>query len=1060
MQLLAGYAYVVLLVAAAAVLAQSSSAAANDSLGLAHGVLPLATRRFAAELVRDAQVLVSLRPAGRATGPPPSFDYLPRDRLSSRARNGQHHWGDVLLRYRLVAADGKASASPSWIDVSSVAARKPVTAASTPEARSPQDVATNITVLAAADLAATLSSPRLPLSIVREWLDVDGDLGVRFRIAYGAGASPPTTAAEQSALQIGGLGFPAVANSIFTGRSPEDVQTLCSLVDPYVGMDAGFLRVAPVSGRADTPLLLVTPLPGTATPLAAYRNLDEPAAGRDGDPTNAYGTQTFEGLYAWEAVTAAWDVREWRPGGAAVAGVLGSTNGAPWNAGVAGNRSAPVTLRPGASADFGLRFTLAPGGHEAVDAALRRPDVDLPVVRGVPGYVLPQTGLAGQLFVWAPRGTARIGVAVHPEGALRVAQRRAEAKGGAEGPLEYTVTPNSTAWGRVRVELTYHGAASGHSTGTLQTVHYYVTKPAPEAVGEAGRFWTTRQLLNDSADPFGRSAPGTAAILTYDAEARDVVRQDARVWIAGLSDEAGAGSYLAAAAKQAVQPDARELAVLVPFVDRVLWGVVQDNGTAAAAGDAFAVRKSVFYYDPAAVQTPPYYAPSIDWTSWTSWTRAQARATDRTAPWQWYLRQAAATARRAFARSPTTGAPLAEHADDGLMGETVLAALLADLQREAAEPGAGTGAGTGADAWPAAFAAAAAAIERLMRARVRRWAAAAVPFGSEMGWDSTAQEGVYAWAARFGAGRGAGGTSTNAAQAVQTVLGFTPAVPHWAWHANARRYWDNVYGGKLRHIERQVHHYGSALNGLVLLGGGMASASSSPSHCAASCPSSAFLLRLGYAGVVAPLTNIAPDGFASASFHSRPDTLAWDAYSGDYGPGFLGMVLGAGAFVVADTEPLSTGRLLCYGCVLERGGVRPVAGPENIPGRPSPRRLAPPCLCRPARRARQHRCRRHRNAGRCCGAGRTRNRPRPRPGPASPAVARRHPRAAWRRAGQRQRRVGPDQHKPRTIPRRLARAAAGHGPGDGHHRTVVGTTGDVCVWMPMYSATQCIPSSS
>jgi hypothetical protein len=49
-----------------------------------------------------------------------------------------------------------------------------------------------------------------------------------------------------------------------------------------------------------------------------------------------------------------------------------------------------------------------------------------------------------------------------------------------------------------------------------------------------------------------------------------------------------------------------------------------------------------------------------------------------------------------------------------------------------------------------------------------------------------------------------------------------------------------------------------------------------------------------------PLTNIDQEGFASASFHSFPDTLSWDAYSGDYGPNFVGLALGSAAYLVND----------------------------------------------------------------------------------------------------------------------------------------------------------------
>lgn len=128
-----------------------------------------------------------------------------------------------------------------------------------------------------------------------------------------------------------------------------------------------------------------------------------------------------------------------------------------------------------------------------------------------------------------------------------------------------------------------------------------------------------------------------------------------------------------------------------------------------------------------------------------------------------------------------------------------------------------------------------------------------------------------------------------------------PTIPHWGWNGNARRYWDNIYGGKLKRIERQIHHYGSGLNSLVLLSAFRTN------------PSDTYLLQVGYGGASGPLSNINEAGFASASFHSWPDTLKWDGYSGDYGPGFLGLVLGSGTYVA---QHASFG-LLAYGGVLE-----------------------------------------------------------------------------------------------------------------------------------------------
>lgn len=95
--------------------------------------------------------------------------------------------------------------------------------------------------------------------------------------------------------------------------------------------------------------------------------------------------------------------------------------------------------------------------------------------------------------------------------------------------------------------------------------------------------------------------------------------------------------------------------------------------------------------------------------------------------------------------------------------------------------------------------------------------------------------------------------------------------------------------GKTQIVERQIHHYGSALNALPLL---------SSFHDSLD----PYLLRVGYAGTVAPLSNIHEDGFASCAMHARPEHLSWDGYSGDYGPGFVGMVLGSGTYLVEDDE--------------------------------------------------------------------------------------------------------------------------------------------------------------
>ncbi|KAK2736996.1 hypothetical protein CKAH01_07683 [Colletotrichum kahawae] len=659
----------------------------QDNLGLSNGYITLTTANFNLQLVRNAQVLASLKPAGD------TFDFLPFDYLSKRARNGQYHWGDITFRYR-------QSSATAWTDGNSASARQPVTA-----------LAAGSGVLASSRLGPTL--PTGPLNITREWLDVSGDLGLRFTIQNSG----------SSAVEIGSLGFPAEFNSIFTNRLATDMQRLCSLSDPYIGMHAGQIRVAPIRGTGAA--LVVTQLGDT--PLEAYRNLPETYYS-----DTAYGSQTFEGFYEWQTLTKAWAENEWRAQ-------------TPWNS------PSSKTLQPGQSLQFGVRFSVAKSGVRGLDAAVR--GTNTPTAVGVPGYIIPR-GEPAQLFLQSQSDVKSL--VPEPAGALTV---------NLVSTGKYTVTPSASAWGRVRLTITY-------ADNKIQTVHYYVTKPSTEAVASLGRFLTTSQWFNDTSDPFGRSS----SVMTYDYETKSIVTQDSRAWVAGLSDEAGAGSYLSAFMKQAIQPAADEVAKLEQFVDNVLWKTIQTTD--------FGVRKSIFFYEPAAV--PSYrYSTSIDWTSWTSWNKAAAYAIDRaynyvhvagaywslyrvaraypalvkSHTWDWYLNQAYSTVIRGMRND-------VGYNRVGLMGETVFGEILTDLIREGQTTKANT-------------------LSASMRSRATQWDTEEVPFGSEMAWDSTGQEGVYYWAKYFG-------FTNTATKSVNSVLGFMQTLPHWGWNGNARRYWDNM----------------------------------------------------------------------------------------------------------------------------------------------------------------------------------------------------------------------------------------------------------------------------
>ena len=173
-----------------------------------------------------------------------------------------------------------------------------------------------------------------------------------------------------------------------------------------------------------------------------------------------------------------------------------------------------------------------------------------------------------------------------------------------------------------------------------------------------------------------------------------------------------------------------------------------------------------------------------------------------------------------------------------------------------------------------------------MKARADRWSRQAFPFGSEMAWDSTGQEEVYAWTDYFG-------YHDKALVSLNSILGYMPTIPHWGYNGNARRYWDFIYGGApgpTSRIERQIHHYGSGINAIPML-------AQYREH-----PDDTYLLRVGYGGAMGALSSIDQEGFASAAFHSFPSTLAWDAYSGDYGPNFFGHAINTATYVINHPE--------------------------------------------------------------------------------------------------------------------------------------------------------------
>jgi hypothetical protein len=523
-------------------------------------------------------------------------------------------------------------------------------------------LATSATTLASASLAPTLPTTAL-LSVTRSWVLNGGQLELHFTV----------TNSKAFSVEIGAIGAPLEFNNIFTGRSAVDTNNKCSFYDPYIGADAGYVQVTPLLGTL--PALVV--LPASKSPLEGWRFLPENTG-----TSLAYQSQTYEGNFEWQFHTLAYAQNEWK----AVT---------PWN------NATSFVLAPGQSRTYGLQFRVAPNirSIESTVAAAARP-----LAVGIPGYIVAPDETP-KLFL--RYGSTVSSISVTPAGAL---SWTAVSGGLSSGWVGYTLKAGT--WGRARLSITY-------SDGTLQTVHYYITKNSAQAISDLGNFLTTSQWFNSTTDPFKRSP----SVISYDREVNAIVRDDPRAWIPGLSDEAGAGSWLAAAMKQYAQPNAAEVAKMEQFATRTLWGSIQNSDGS--------VKKSVYYYQPSLV--PGYsYPTSINWGNWWSWNQGASYATDRaydyvhvaaaywalyrvarnypalvkTQTWQWYINQAALTV-----NSMTNGR--VGYANVGLMGETVLRLLLDDLKREGLTSAAST-------------------VESRMRSRWSAWSTQSFPLVSSI----------------------------------------------------------------------------------------------------------------------------------------------------------------------------------------------------------------------------------------------------------------------------------------------------------------------------------------
>jgi len=694
--------------------------------------------------------------------------------------------------------------------------------------------------------------------------------------------------AGDASFKLSDLGMAMPFDQHFAGHNLAQVARQCSFVEPQLGGGGGYVQVTRATGRG--PVLLLVPLPGTR--FEAWRPM------RDGEDGMQPGYM-YEMTQMLMFHSAGYVADEWRAAN-------------PFNV------PSSAELQPGQAARYGFRVLLAPSLRE-VEATLLRSG--RPLLQLLPGPVLPSDMATAAALLSLPAAHTLISAAAEPAGAVQLGPC---VPAGAS-PAAPAAARLRCALGRLeppadgRVRLTFQLSPGSGGPPLEVTAQLFITAPAARLVALHGAHGARRAWLPlGSADPWHRDG----AFFGWDAARNESATQELRVYMSGLSDEAGAAAGLAMAAKQLGAPAAEEVTLLEQYVHSTLWqGSSGERGAFLQASADYSVRLSMLYWndalnDPASAagRAATAAAPELarvcrdcwpdkcNWMvcwseeksleSWRAYNYPHVAAVylslyrlarwhspplARAADWQWYLRQAHRTALALWTRG---GDPWSKRQGGGqgtamwgVMVGSVFDSVLMDLLREG---------------WTAEAGELQLAVEK----RMRVWLSMPFPYGSEFAWDSTGHEEIATWMARFG-------HAAKARQTADAVTAYVSLGANWAYCGSARRWWDFTINGEgERGNSRTFHHYAAALNSIPLFEQALRE------------PGDAWLWRLAGCAGGGTLTNIRGDGSASMGWHGDPDRLRLDKFSADFGVGFYGHAKHAGAYLSCSAEL----GWLCVGC--------------------------------------------------------------------------------------------------------------------------------------------------
>ncbi|CAF0936759.1 unnamed protein product [Adineta ricciae] len=659
------------------------------------------------------------------------------------------------------------------------------------------------------------------------------------------------TNTQAYAQQLGALGMSMVFNNDWSGLDLNTTAQHCSITEPYIGQDNAWVKVTRISGEG--PTLLVLPYGNGG--MNAWRPLLS-------DPT--VRSATFEGFYEYTFLADAYRMNEWKA----------VPDERLWTL------TDSIVLQPGASVIYGLHMRLLPSVRD-VESGLAQ--MQKLVVKVVPGYVVGVD--MGNVTLFVLPGRYKISkINVSNSAIMDISNTSAILTSGWHA---YQLYPR--IYGRVRVIVHY---SDDSALEYRQVVSMFVLPSFRTHIQTFGEFNAKYQWYDDPADPFGRSQ----SIMPYNWHSQQLILQESRSFVVGLSDESGAGPGLGFAVKNQYAPESDQVHLLDLYINNTLFG---SKGPSKYV--PFETR--VQWRDYTVVASTFWYPgmPGYNYTITDGWDQKRANTTWRSynyvhptaiyyslyriardnpnittlQTWSWYLMQAYQTyvAMVKFA---------AYYSQFGLMVGSVFLRVLDALRIEGY-----------VEEFQKMLA--------LEQTRVSIWQSLPFPFGSEFPWDSTGQEEIYLTAQYFGLYNLSNST-------LQAVLAYTHSIPNWGYHGAARRFWDYVYNGceELNDgIERVLHHYGSGLNALPIL------------HAYDLNPDDIYLLEVGIGSITGPLTNIQLSGASSMGLHGDPRKLIHDYWDADYGMAFYGLASLQSAYAVNHTI---LGEAVCYLCDLTLTG--------------------------------------------------------------------------------------------------------------------------------------------